>query len=502
MKEIFLVFGDQLFPLEYFEKYRGLKFLMIESHSLCNHFNYHKIRLAFFMSSARHKKIEFKDHNFNIDYLELNDFNSKTKYTERLASYCQKNKITKISAFEKEDKFFSKEILEMAQREKIELALIPSPAFLNSHGEFKSYLKKYKKPFMKYFYEDSRKRFNILVDKDKKPIGGKWSFDEDNRNKLKKETFVPAINHFEVDDITLKVINIINKEFLSHPGELKSNGSNFLFPVTRVDALKWLDQFLEERFYNFGEFEDALSTQHDFVFHSLLSPLINLGLLTPHEVVNKSLSYAKIHKTPLNSLEGFIRQIVGWREFIRGIYHEFSEIQDEKNYFNHQRKLNDCWYNGTTGILPVDNAIIKVTKYAYLHHIERLMVMSNIMLLCEIDPKEVHRWFNEMFIDSMDWVMGPNVYGMGQFSDGGIFATKPYICGSNYLLKMSDYPKGEWTEELDALYWCFIDKNREFFLKNPRLSMMVRTLDKMDSVKKERHLVLAEFVKNRLSQSE
>ncbi len=501
MKEIFLVFGDQLFPMQYFEKYKAMTFVMIESHGLCNHFNYHKLRLAFIMSAGRHKKKEFEVNNFKIDYLKMEEFNQSVSYAERLKNYCKKNKIEKIHCYEKEDKFFSRAIKEMALDEDITLEIYRSPAFLNSHDDFKSYLKKYKKPFMKYFYEDSRKRFNVLVDKDKKPTGGKWSFDEDNRNKLKKETFVPSLKHTQVDDVTLKVIKFINAEFADHPGELNADGSNFIFPVTREDALTWFDQFLEERFYNFGEFEDALSTQHDFVFHSLLSPLINLGLLTPKEVIEKSLEFAVKNKTPLNSLEGFIRQIMGWREFIRGIYHEFSEIQDERNFFNHQRKLSDAWYAGTTGIYPIDFLITKVTKNGYLHHIERLMVVSNIMLLCEIDPREVHRWFNEMFVDSMDWVMGPNVYGMGQFSDGGIFATKPYICGSNYLLKMSDYPKGDWTGEVDALYWSFIDKNREFFLKNPRLSMMVRTLDKMDSEKKQQMFILAEFVKNRVSHS-
>ncbi len=501
MKEIFLVFGDQLFPLDFFNKFKEMKFLMIESHGLCNHFNYHKMRLAFIMSAGRHKKLEFENNQFNLEYLEINRFDKSMSYAEILRSYCVENKIKKINCYEKEDKFFSAAIKEMAKTANIELEIYRSPAFLNSHEDFQTYLKKYKKPFMKYFYEDSRKRFNVLIDKDKKPTGGKWSFDEDNRNKLKKDTFVPNVNPFLVDDITLKVIQLINSEFKDHPGELATDGSSFIFPVTREDCLVWFENFLEERFYNFGHFEDALSTQHSFVFHSLLSPLINLGLLTPKEVIEKSLEYAKKNKTPLNSLEGFVRQIMGWREFVRGIYHEFSEIQDERNFFNHERKLNESWYLGTTGIFPVDLLIKKVIKTGYLHHIERLMVISNIMLLCEIDPREVHRWFNEMFVDSMDWVMGPNVYGMGQFSDGGIFATKPYICGSNYLLKMSDYPKGEWTDEVDALYWTFIEKNREFFMGNPRLSMMVRTLDKMSNEKREGLFILAEFVKNRITHS-
>jgi deoxyribodipyrimidine photolyase-related protein len=189
---------------------------------------------------------------------------------------------------------------------------------------------------------------------------------------------------------------------------------------------------------------------------------------------------------------------MGWREFVRGIYQNFSEEQDKRNFFNHQRKLTHHWYDGTTGLPPVDDAIKKAQKYGYCHHIERLMILSNVMLLSELHPHEVHKWFMEMFIDSADWVMGPNVYGMGQFSDGGIFATKPYISGSNYILKMSDYKKGEWSEVWDGLFWRFIGKNKVFLSKNPRLNMMVKTLEKMEANKKKRLLSLAQdFIETR-----
>ncbi|MBC7428806.1 MAG: cryptochrome/photolyase family protein [Bacteriovorax sp.] len=497
--ELFIIFGDHLFPINFFKDFKSHKFLMIESYSICEHFKYHKLRLAFILSAARHKYLELKNSGYKIDYIHLQDHSRSKSYIDRLKQYCLSNKITKIHAFEKEDKFFHKMLNQFATDNAIELVLYRSPAFLNDRDSFKTYLSKHKRPFMKNFYEDSRKKFNILIDKNRNPVGEKWSFDDENRSKLKKTTIVPDIKIKQPDKITLDVIALINKDFPGHPGELLSDGSNFIFPVSRDEALLWLEQFLIKRFKDFGEFEDAISSQHDFLFHSLLSPLLNFGILTPKEVVARSLSFAEENNTPINSLEGLIRQIIGWREFVRGIYHEFSDIQDERNFFNHKRKLNASWYDATTGIDPVDCAIKKVTKYAYLHHIERLMVMSNVMLLCEVDPREVHRWFNEMFVDSLDWVMGPNVYGMGQFSDGGIFATKPYICGSNYIIKMSDYKKGEWSEEMDALYWSFIDKNREFFNKNPRLSMMVNLFDKMSDEKKKNHLMLAELVKCRLT---
>ena len=499
MSELFLVFGDHLFPEIYFNKFKKIKFLMIESPGICRHFKYHKMRLAFILSATRHKYLEFKKLGYDIDYIYIDELPHLESPIERLREYCLINKIQILHIFEKEDKFYAEEIKKISKELPIELKIYQSPAFLNTKEDFKLYLQKNKKPFMKKFYEDSRKRFKVLVDSHQNPIGGKWSFDEDNRNKLKSNVFVPNIQFPVIDETTINVIKLVNVMFPDHPGTLEEDGSNFYLPVSRVTALEWFEVFLTERFYNFGAYEDALSLDHEILFHSLLSPLLNLGLLIPKEIIQRSLEFAKVNKTPLNSLEGFIRQILGWREFVRGIYGEFSEVQDKKNFFNHTRKLSNDWYSGTTGITPLDFAIKKVMKNGYLHHIERLMIVSNLMLLCEIDPNEVHRWFNELFVDSMDWVMGPNVYGMGQFSDGGIFATKPYICGSNYILKMSNFTKGEWSVEMDALYWSFIFKNREFFLKNPRMAMMVRTFEKMDTKKQEEILVLSEHVRERLT---
>jgi deoxyribodipyrimidine photolyase-related protein len=213
---------------------------------------------------------------------------------------------------------------------------------------------------------------------------------------------------------------------------------------------------------------------------------MNLGLLTPYAIIQETLAFAKIKKTPLNSLEGFVRQIIGWREFMRGIYQHYEKKLMSDNFFQHKRKLKKSWYDGTTGIVPLDHTIQNCLQYGYSHHIERLMVVSNIMNLSGVHPLEAYRWFMEMYVDSSDWVMAPNVMGMGLFSEGGIFATKPYICGSAYILKMSDHPKGEWCEVMDGLYWRFIDRNKNFFLKNYRLAMMAKLLEKMDPIRKKR----------------
>ena len=209
-------------------------------------------------------------------------------------------------------------------------------------------------------------------------------------------------------------------------------------------------------------------------------------------VVNELNDYATKKNIPINSFEGIIRQIIGWREFIRGVYVSKGNIERTKNYWGFTKKMPDSFYTASTGIKPVDDSINKVNDNAYLHHIERLMVIGNFMFLCEINPDDVYKWFMELFIDSYDWVMVPNVYGMSQFADGGLMSTKPYISSSNYIMKMSDYKKGEWQKIWDGLYWRFIHKNQSFFTSNPRLSMMVRTLNKMSTDKLNYHLEVSE----------
>lgn len=492
---LFIIFGDHLFPAKYFEPFKSFQFITIEASDICSHFKYHQSRLIFLFSAQRHKRAELQKCGFQIDHISL-DQDFEKSYFEKLSEYCRKKKIKEIHSFEKEDKFFRNALNDFCKQNNLKQVIYPSPLFLNSHQDFKQYLSRHKKPFMKTFYEESRKKFNILMEKDGTPVGGRFSYDDENRSKLKKGIKVPNQLHIPYDQITSEVALLIEKCFPNHP---KSTQSAFVFPLTREAALDHLDSFLKNKMQNFGEFEDAISETEDFVFHSLLSPLINVGLLTPKEVIEATLVYAKKHKPPLNSLEGVIRQIIGWREFVRGIYNEYSDEYEGKNFFNHQRKLRPCFFAGETGIVPLDHVIKKVNQHAYAHHIERLMILSNLMLLLEVDPKIIHRYFNEYFIDSMDWVMGPNVYCMGQFSDGGIFATKPYICGSNYILKMSDFKKGDWCQEVDALYWSFIYNKLDFFSTQPRLSMMVAQITKMDKQKLLGHLELAKQVKERIT---
>ena len=259
----------------------------------------------------------------------------------------------------------------------------------------------------------------------------------------------------------------------------------------RNDAENHLEVFLSERISQFGTYEDAMVENTNFLFHSCISPLLNLGLLTPQYVIKRTTDISNKLSIPLNSLEGFLRQVIGWREFIRGIYQAKSEVQEAKNFWNHNKSLSKSWYEGTTGIEPLDDCIKTTLSDGYIHHIPRLMILSNLMNLCEVHPKSIYQWFMEMYIDSSEWVMVPNVYGMSQFADGGIMSTKPYISGSSYIIKMSDYKKGDWSKIWDALFWNFINNHKDFFRKNPRMRMLVSNFEKMDFEKKKSIIEIA-----------
>jgi deoxyribodipyrimidine photolyase-related protein len=357
---------------------------------------------------------------------------------------------------------------------EISLHIHSSDLFLSSHEMFLEHFHQKKHFFFHSFYIEQRRRLGILLDKGKEPVGGKWSYDTENRKKVPKGLCIPAHIKHRFSEETKESLEYVEKHFSHHVGR----ADTFRYPVTHEGAEKVLDHFLEHKLALFGDYEDAMMQDERILFHSQLSPLLNVGLLTPEHVITKTLEYAKEHRTPLNSLEGFIRQVIGWREFIRSVYLDSGVKQRKKNFFHHSRRMPSCFYEGTSGITPIDHCIHKLHEGAYLHHIERLMVLGNFFLLCEIDPHDIYRWFMEFFIDSYDWVMVPNVYGMSQFCDGGLMTTKPYFSSSSYILKMSDYGKGSWTEIWDSLFWRFMIKHEAFFKKQPRLNMLLSTAHK------------------------
>ena len=480
--DLLLILGNQLFPIEHIKKTKVKKVFMAEDFGLTTYHKHHKLKILMFLWAMRQYRDELVENGYTVYYYSIEDKNFKISYEDKLLAAIKKYKIEKINYFEIEDHFFEDFFNKFIIKNKIKTKLIQNPMFLLSRAEFVEFAQTQKNLIrMASFYQKMRIKMSILIDENTRPIGGKWSYDEENRKKIPVNIAIPEkpslINNNDINDLK----NKINLIFKDHPGSLDC----LWMPTNRQEALKWMDKFFKTKFHNFGIYEDAIIDNNNFLFHSALSPIVNMGLLTPDEIIQKAVKFSKQESIPLNSLEGFIRQIIGWREFIRGIYHYKGREEKKSNFWQHNRRLTSDWYEGTTGIKPLDDVIKDCLKYGYTHHIPRLMIVCNIMNLCRIHPDEIYKWFMEMFVDSSDWVMVPNVYGMGTFADGGIFATKPYSCGSNYILKMSNYKRGDWCEIVDGLYWKFMSDNLSFFKSNHRLSILVRSLDKMNKVKKD-----------------
>lgn len=477
----FVVLGNHLFPLAHLRPYANALFFMAEDAGLCTYVRHHKLKIVLFLAAMRAYADELRSTGRHITYLTLGDREEGSRYEHALAEFVRRERCDELVTFEIEDRFFADRMDRFAREHRLKRTVVESPMFLTPREEFAAYLEEAGKPFMASFYQRQRRRLKVLVDDRGLPAGGRWSFDDENRRRLPSDILIPPTPEVTPSRHVRDVSALVEERFADHPGATKG----FWLPTTRREALAWLDAFVRDRLALFGDYEDALSRRDPVLFHSVLTPSLNLGLITPDEVLDRVLDHAESHGTPINSVEGFVRQIIGWREFVRGIDHHFGERQSRENFWNHRRKLTDHWYRATTGLAPLDDAISKAYKLGWTHHIERLMVLGNLMLLCEIEPAEAYRWFMEMYVDSSDWVMGPNVYGMALFSDGGVFATKPYICGSNYLLRMSDYKRGPWCDIVDGLYWRFIDRHREFFAASPRLSVMTRSLDRLDAERRE-----------------
>ena len=483
-REISLVFPNQLFEESVIHDLK-LDTYLIEENLFFRHFNFHKQKLLFHRSSMMHYKNFLKYLEINVNYIESSEeISDVRKFILSL-----ENDVDKIHLINPVDNYLERRIKSSCKKKGIQIVLYNNPSFINNEELTRKFFREDKKKFFHMnFYKEQRIDLGILID-NSNPVGGKWSYDDMNRMRFPKEKKPPKISYSEENIIYKEAKAYVKKEFENNVGEIHDH---IVYPFDFKSAKKWFNDFLKNRFYDFGPYEDAVVKDERVLNHSLLSPLINSGLLNPKFIINESIRFYKKHNIPLNSCEGFIRQIIGWREFIRGVYEIKGSYERTHNFWNFSRKIPKSFYNGTTGIEPVDDSIKKVIKSAYSHHIERLMVIGNFMLLCEFDPDEVYRWFMELYIDAYDWVMVPNVYGMSQFADGGLMSTKPYISGSSYILKMSDYKKGEWCEVWDGLFWNFMNKQRDFFIKNPRMRILISSFDKMDESKRNIHLKNAE----------
>lgn len=479
-----------IFPHQLFEQHPALhqdrEVYLVEEWLFFRQYNFHRQKLVLHRASMKFYEDWLQQHHYKTCYIESG---VKENDCRVLVASLAAQQVTELHLAAVADDWLLQRLQSACKLHGLSLQLYDSPNFINTMQDTADYFSKKKTYFQTDFYIWQRKKNNILLEWDEAPVGGKWSFDEDNRKRFPKKEKAPAMELPDENNYIKEAKQYVEQYFPKNYGALHVP---VLFVVTFKDAVQWLDHFLKTRFEKFGVYEDAIVAQEAVLHHSVLTPMLNIGLLEPGQIIQAALAAAKRYQTPLNSLEGFIRQIMGWREFIHLVYEREGVKQRTKNYWNFKRKIPQSFWTGDTGIPPIDLTIKKILSTGYCHHIERLMVLGNFMQLCEFDPDEVYRWFMEMFVDAYDWVMVPNVYGMTQFADGGLMVTKPYISGSNYLMKMSDYEKGEWQSVWDGLFWRYMHVHRDFFLKNPRLGMLVNMFDKMAPEKRELHLANGE----------
>lgn len=486
-----------IFPHQLFRSHpallTGCPVCIVEEALFFNQYAFHKQKIMLHRASMKAYADYLRQQGYQVTYMDAKEPEADIR---QLLPRLKQQGITDIRYADTADRWLEQRITRVCSEQGITPHQLASPAFLNEMPAMNEYFNQRKTYFQTDFYTWQRKQRKLLLDPSGKPLGGKWTFDADNRKRFPRNERVPVLNTPVENEYVTEAREYTEKQFPSNYGYT----TPFIYPVTFTDAEQWLDRFLDDRLQHFGIYEDAMVKNQPFLYHSLLSPLLNTGLLEPQAVLDKLLDKAAAADIPLNSLEGFVRQLIGWREFIRIVYEREGSFQRTRNYWGFTRKIPPSFWTGETGIHPIDTVIKRILQHGYAHHIERLMVLGNFMLLCEFDPDEVYRWFMEMFSDSYDWVMVPNVYGMTQFADGGLMTTKPYISGSNYLMKMGDWEKGPWQDTWDGLFWRFMHRQRNFFSSNPRLGMLLNTWNKMPDEKRKRHLDNAEKFLQKLDQ--
>lgn len=469
-----LVLPHQLF-VEHLDAPAGTTYVLLEHDLLFRQYSFHAQKLVLHRASLRRFAARLREEGRDVETIETSASSSSHDLLRALLGRVRPDRVT---AYDVVDDWLSRDLVRACP----DLEWLESPGFLTTRQQVTDHFAG-SSARMQTFYTWQRRRLGVLVEEDGSPVGGRWSFDEDNRRKLPRGHSVPPVpapaRHPAVDE----AIAWVKEAFPDAPG----NPDTFAWPTSHAEAEAAYDVFLAERLAEFGPFEDAISAHHGFVFHSLLTPGLNTGLISPREVLERALSHAETTEVPLASLEGFVRQVIGWREYMRATYHLWGPKMRSGNRLGHTRPLDKGWWDATTGLGPVDHVLRKVLDTGYAHHIERLMVLGNAQCLLRTDPHAAYEWFMELFIDAYDWVMVPNVYAMSQFAAGEAITTKPYVSGSNYLRKMSDHPSGEWCQDWDALYWTFVRDHHDVFAGNPRSRMIAHLYDRMDPDKKAAH---------------
>lgn len=494
-KTLRLVLGDQLSlslaSLQDCDKETDYV-LIAEVRAEATYVKHHKKKIALLFSAMRHFAQELEDQGYQVRYIRYDDKDNAGSLFEEVKRACEVLELKSVELTHPGEYRVLDDMKSWQGKLQVPVSIQHDDRFLSSLENFADWADGRKQFRMEFFYREMRRSMHVLMD-GKDPQGGKWNYDSANRQSLPKKFDVPEPLTFEPDDITTDVIQLVKQEFDDHFGSI----DNFNLAVTRKQALEVLDCFVKERLTNFGDYQDAMAQGEPWLFHSHISFYLNCGLLVPMEVIKVAEQAYYNGDAPLNAVEGFIRQVLGWREYVRGLYWYKMPDYKLKNFLQAKRKLPDFFWSAETKMNCLHQCISETKENAYAHHIQRLMVLGNFMLLAGIHPDEVNEWYLIVYADAYEWVEMPNVTGMILFADGGLLASKPYAASGSYINKMSDYCKnchysvkektGAQACPFNYLYWDFLERNKEQLGNNPRLGMPFRTLNKMTD-EKIRHI--------------
>jgi deoxyribodipyrimidine photolyase-related protein len=485
-RNLILILGDQLTPtlssLAAGDPAQD-RVLMAELHDEASYVRHHKKKIAFIFSAMRHFAGELRALGWTVDYVKLDDPNNQGSFTAQVAHAVAAHAPERIIVTDAGEW----RVAEMFKGWQAELGLpvdiLPDTRFIATIPEFLGWAEGRKQLRMEYFYRDMRRKTGLLMNADQ-PEGGKWNYDAENRKAAAADLFMPTPKATAPDAITQEVLTLVEARFGNHFGDL----APFWYAVTRTDAEAAFTAFVKNALPHFGDYQDAMLTGEPFLYHSLIAQYLNIGLLDPLRICQEVEAAYRSGHAPLNAAEGYIRQVIGWREYLRGIYWLKMPGYEHSNFFGHTRRLPDFYWTADTKMTCVKAAVTQTKEQAYAHHIQRLMVTGNFAMLAGVDPHELHEWYLSVYADAYEWVELPNVVGMSQFADGGLLASKPYAASGAYINRMSNYcgscaydvkaRTGPEACPFNALYWDFISRHRSKIAGNPRMAQMVRTYDK------------------------
>ncbi|MBS0242135.1 MAG: cryptochrome/photolyase family protein [Proteobacteria bacterium] len=503
---LILILGDQLTPaissLAAADKGRDVV-LMCEIGRTASAFDYHKKKLVLMFSAMRHFAVELREAGWTVDYRRLDQTGNGGSFAGEVERAIARHELNGLVVTEPGKWSAHMAMDGWEARFGVPVEIRKDDRFIASREEFAAWARGRKALRMEFFYREMRRKTGLLMEGEE-PVGGKWNFDQENRKRASPDLFMPRPLHFEPDQITREVIEMVQDRFGEHFGDLEP----FWFAVTRPDAEKALRHFCDVALARFGDFQDAMLDGEAFLYHSVLALYINIGLLDPLDVCRQVERAYRRGDVPLNAAEGYIRQIVGWREYVRGIYWLKMPGYVDENYFGHTRALPWFYWSGETDMACLRDAIGHTKREACAHHIQRLMVTGNFALLAGVRPQEVHAWYLAVYADAYEWVELPNTLGMSQFGDGGLLGSKPYVASGAYINRMSNYckgcrydvgkPHGEGACPFNPLYWAFLQRHRDKLAKNPRMAQVYRTWDKLPEERRRLTLMSAETLIERL----